>query len=129
MNNGVLLGPLFGQFIAPLVFIDQLQAKLVFQLVIPALKFIDIANLMNQILRIFCQGCGPHHAHVEFKGIQLFPVADMVGKPEVEVSGIGPVILDQCGDVLFTRGKDQLAGTDYQIALQGLRILQAVKKS
>ena len=76
------------------------QARLVFQLVIPTLCPIYIAQVMNQVLGFFRIRLRPDDAHLYFHAVEKIEVIDkfrlaVIGQAEIAPSSIRTIISDQ----------------------------------
>ena len=103
----------------PLTLINRGQARLVFQLMLPAVCPVQVAEIMHHILRLLGKGARSDHAQLQLDGVHPLVASGMKCCGKVGPAGIGAVVADQiaAGDV--GRGVHILAEREFDLALQG----------
>jgi len=80
---------------APLSFTDDSKRQFILQLVIPALGFVCVNQIMNRILGLFRIGMWPDDTDIKFPAVLAAALTAVKPNGSVEYSGIGPVIFNQ----------------------------------
>ena len=107
---------------AALVLINNRDAGLVVQLIVPAPGFVEAAQIMHKGLRLARQRQRTHHTELDLEGVEHHVVLADKAHAAIQPAGIGSVVLDHLAGLGIGRREGLLAGGQTDVVLAILTV-------